>query len=57
MSLALFPGFSLNVLRDYNLDCVYETWTKTTARFVARRNIGARASSQAFAFNDAAEIS
>jgi hypothetical protein len=41
MSLDLFPGFSLNVLRVYNLDCVYETWTKTTARLVTRRNIGA----------------
>jgi len=32
MSLDLFPGFSLNVLRIYNLGCVYEIWTKTTAR-------------------------
>jgi hypothetical protein len=41
MSLDLVPGFSPNVVRVYNLDCVYETWTKNTARLVTRQNIGA----------------
>jgi hypothetical protein len=40
MSLDLIPGFSLNVPRIQNLDCVCETWTKAIARLVTRRIMG-----------------